>query len=99
MRRISTFFEVILSATFLFAGLYLLFVGSSNKSSSELAMVLVGAVGITLSAMTLLSAVRSILWHRHMMRHSVPNNRQHAHFGNGPAKIGPSSEASQSFPR
>lgn len=99
MRRISTSFEVILSTALLFAGLYLLFVGSSNKSPSEVATLLGGAVCITLSTMTLVSAVRSILWHRHIVRHSQPNHGEDAHFGNGPAKIGPPSETSQSFPQ
>jgi len=74
MRRISTFFEVLLSVTLLFAGLYLLFVGSSNKSASEATVLLGGAVCVALSGMTLVSAVRSILWHRHMMRHSLANH-------------------------
>jgi hypothetical protein len=71
MRRISTFFEAILFTALLFAGLYLLFVGSANKSTSEVAMLLGGAVCLTLSVITLVSAVRSILWHRHMLRHSM----------------------------
>lgn len=98
MRRISAFLQALLFTTLLFAGLYLLFVGSSNKSQSEVAMLLAGAVCITLSAMTLVSAVRSTLWHRQMRRHSPPNHGEDAHFGDGPAKIGPPSEASQSFP-
>jgi hypothetical protein len=77
MKRISTFFEIILSVTLLFGGLYLLFMGSANKSPSEAAMLLGGAVCTTLSAMTLVSAVRSILWHRHMMRHSLQNHGEH----------------------
>jgi len=71
MKRVSTFFEIILSATLLFLGLYLLYGGSSNKSVSEPAMLIGGAVCITLSAMTLVSAVRSILWHRRMLRRST----------------------------
>jgi len=74
MRRISTFFEVILSAALLLAGLYLLSIGSSNKSQNEAVMLLGGAVCIPLSVMTLVAAVRSILWHRHMMRHSLPSH-------------------------
>ena len=74
MRRISTLFEAILSATLLILGLYLLLEGSSNRSSSEAAILIFGAVCFALGVMTLVSAVRSILWHRHMLRHSGPNH-------------------------
>jgi len=74
MRRISTFFEIILSATLLVVGLYMLYEGSSNKSTSEAAILIGGAVFFTLSVMTLFSAVRSILWHRRMVRHSLSNH-------------------------
>jgi hypothetical protein len=70
MRRISTLFEIILSATLLILGLYMLYEGSSNKSANEPAILIGGAVCFTLSVMTLISAVRSILWHRRMLRHS-----------------------------
>ena len=70
MRRISTVFEIILSAILLVLGLFMLYEGSSNKSGSEAAMLIGGAVCFTLSVMTLFSAVRSILWHRRMVRHS-----------------------------
>ena len=71
MRRISTPFEVMLSATLLVLGLYMLYEGSSTKSASEAAMLIGGAVSFTVSLMTLFPAVRSILWHRRMVRHSV----------------------------
>jgi hypothetical protein len=74
MKRISTFFETILSATLLIVGLYLLREGSSNKSPSDAAILIGGAVCFTLGVMTLVSAVRSILWHRRMVRHSMPND-------------------------
>jgi hypothetical protein len=74
MKRISTFFEITLSASLLTLGLYMLHEGSSNKSPSEAAMLIGGAVCFTLGVMTLVSAVRSILWHRRMVRHSMPND-------------------------
>jgi hypothetical protein len=70
MKRISTLFEIILSAALLALGLYMLYEGSSNKSASEAAILIGGAVCFTLSVMTLISAVRSILWHRRMQRHA-----------------------------
>ena len=75
MRRISTLFEAILSATLLILGLYMLHEGSSNKSPSEAVILIGGAVCLTLGVMTLVSATRSILWHWHMLRHSIPNQR------------------------
>ncbi len=74
MRRISTLFEIVLSATLLILGLYMLFDASANKSASEAAILIGGAVCLTLSVMTLTAAVRSILWHRRMLRHSMPNH-------------------------
>jgi hypothetical protein len=74
MRRISTLFEIILSATLLFLGVYMLREGSSNNSTNEDMILLGGAVCFTLSVLTLVSAVRSILWHRRMLRQSVANH-------------------------
>jgi hypothetical protein len=74
VKRVSTPFETILSAAMLFLGLYLLYEGSSNRSTTASAILIGGAVCLTLSLMTLVSAVRSILWHRRMLRHSAPNH-------------------------
>jgi hypothetical protein len=70
--RIWTLFEVVVAATLLLLGLYLLDVGSANKAASE-GQVLIGAVCFALGIMTLVSAVRSIIWHRQMLRHSMRN--------------------------
>jgi hypothetical protein len=74
MRRISTFLEVVLPTSLSILGLYLLHEGSSDKSPNEVAILLGGAVCFTLGVMTLVSAVRSILWHRRMLRHSIPKD-------------------------
>jgi hypothetical protein len=71
MRRISTLFEIILTATLLVFGLYMLYEGSSNKSASAPAILIGGAACFTLGVMTLFLAVRSVLWHRHMLRHAM----------------------------
>jgi hypothetical protein len=76
MKRIATLFEIILSATLPPLGLYLLYEGGSNKSASA-AIQIGGAVCCTLSIMTLISAVKSILWHRRMLRHSMPDHDPH----------------------
>jgi hypothetical protein len=48
--------------------------GASNKSPNEAAILIGGAVCFTLGLMTLVSAVKSILWHRRMVQHSMPND-------------------------
>ena len=74
MRRLSTPVEAILSATLLILGIYLLYEGSSIRSASETAILIGEAVCFALCLMTLVSAIRSILWHRHILRHSTPNH-------------------------
>jgi len=74
MNRVSTYLEIILSATLLFIGLYMLYEGSLNKSAGAVAILIGGAVCFTLGVMTLVSTFRSILWHRRMLRNSVPNH-------------------------
>ena len=71
MRKIATLFEIVVSATLLAFGLYLLHEGSSNQPPSEGAVLIGGAVCFTLGVMTLVSAVRSIVWHRRMLRHAM----------------------------
>ena len=74
MKRITTLFEIILSATLLILGIYLLHEGSSNKSTNEAAILIGGAVCFAAGAMTLVFSARSVLWHRRMLRHSQPNH-------------------------
>jgi hypothetical protein len=40
MKRISTLFEIIVSAALLFLGLYMLYEGSSNESTNEAAVLI-----------------------------------------------------------
>ena len=72
MKRIPTLFEVILSITLLSLGCYLLYEGSSDKATP--ALLICGAACFTFSAMILVSVTRSILWHRHMLRHSMSDH-------------------------
>jgi hypothetical protein len=74
MKRVSTPFETVLSAALLIPGLSMLHEGSSNESATAPATLIGGAVCLTLSVMTLVSAVRSILPHRSILRHSVPHD-------------------------
>jgi hypothetical protein len=74
MRRVSTFFAVILSSTLSILGIFMLHEGGANKSLSEAAMLIGGAVCSTLGMMTFVSTVRPILWRRGMLRHSIPKD-------------------------
>jgi uncharacterized membrane protein len=71
VKRIPSSFEIVLSATLLVLGLYLLDDGSLSKTTNGSAIVIIGAVCLALSVVTLISAIRSMLWHRHMLKHSV----------------------------
>lgn len=74
VRRISTFLEVLLSAALFILGLYLVHLAISADSEYGVVILVGGAVSFTLGQMTLVFAVKSILWHRHMLRHSVPKD-------------------------
>jgi hypothetical protein len=71
MRRIPTFFEIVLSVVLLVAGLILLHAASSSQSTGQEAYLLGGAVCLTLGVLTTISSIKSILWHRRMVRHSA----------------------------
>jgi hypothetical protein len=74
VKRIWTLFEIFLSTTLLISGVYMLREGASNESPNEAAILIGGAICFTLGLITLVSAGRSILWHRRMVRHSMPND-------------------------
>jgi membrane-bound ClpP family serine protease len=75
MRRVFTFLEILVSGSLLILGLYALKEGISNNSPYAIAFVLVGALLIAASLMTVIFAVRSILWHRTRSRHATGNHR------------------------
>jgi len=71
MRRISTLLEVLLSAVLFVFGLYLVRLAISTESAYGTVVLIAGAVSFSLGQMTLVFAVKSILWHRRMLRRSV----------------------------
>jgi membrane protein implicated in regulation of membrane protease activity len=71
MRRISTPLGVLLSAALFILGLYLVHSAISVQSEYGVLILVVGAVSFSLGLMTLVFAVKSILWHRRMLRRSV----------------------------
>lgn len=66
-QRIWTIFEVMLSVSLLVAGSLLIFQGLLNRSPSDAIMPLPGAVCLALGGMTLVAAIRSLIWHHRMM--------------------------------
>jgi len=74
MRRISTLLEIILPSILLFTGGFMLYEASLNKSSNDAAILVGGAACSSLSLTILVSAVRSLVWHRQMLRHAMPNH-------------------------
>ncbi len=85
MRRISTLLEIILSSILLFTGGFMLYEASLNKSSNETAILVGGAACFSLSLTILVSAVKSLVWHRQMLRHAMPKHRLDAGGANGKA--------------
>ena len=67
MKRIWTSLEVLISAGLLVLGLYMLSEGILNKSTNEAGIVTGGAACFVLGAMSLISAVRFLFWHRRML--------------------------------
>ena len=85
MRRISTLLEIILTSILLFTGGFMLYEASLNKSSNETAILVGGAACFSLSLTILVSAVKSLVWHRQMLRHAMPKHHLDAGGANGKA--------------
>jgi hypothetical protein len=66
------FFELAMAAIFLVAGATLLYSGSVDRSITAGASLIGGAAFFSLGAVMVVSAVRSFLWHRRMIRHAMP---------------------------
>ena len=75
MRIVSTLLEILLSIALFILGLYLLHAAISPQSDYGVAILVGGAVSFSLGLMTLVLAVKSILWHRRMLRRSVRNQK------------------------
>jgi hypothetical protein len=72
------FFGLFIASILILAGALTLYFGCSNESPSQSAIVIGGAVLFSLGAMMVASAIRSIRWHRRMVKHAMPdrgNNR------------------------
>jgi hypothetical protein len=69
-----TLLEVILSSILLFTGGLMLYEASLNKSSNEAAILVGGAACFSLSLTIQVSAVKSLVCHRQMLRHAMPKH-------------------------
>lgn len=74
MRRISVTVAIVISVASLNLGLYLL--DDLNKTANESVFLVSAAVCLALSLITVIAAVRSMLWHRYMRKHATPHYRQ-----------------------
>jgi hypothetical protein len=72
--RVSATVEILISVASLSLGLYLL--DDLNKAVNESAFLISAAVCLALSLITIIAAVRSMLWHRHMLKHATPHYRE-----------------------
>jgi len=72
IKRVWTFLEIVISTTLLVTGLFMLQEGIANKSTGAVAMLILGAVFITLSVISQIYAIRSLLWHRYMLQVANP---------------------------
>jgi hypothetical protein len=75
MRRIATVPETIVYLILVVVGACMVHDGSLSTSSAAQMTVIAGAICFVFSAGCLVSAIRSILWHRQMLRHSSHRHR------------------------
>jgi hypothetical protein len=78
MRRIFAIPETVVCLGLVSAGAYLLGDAMTSKSSDATVLLLVGAVLIVFGTGALQAVVRSILWHRTMLRRAASHGSQHA---------------------
>ena len=67
-KRVWTFLEIVISTTLVVAGLLMLQEGIANKATGAVAMLILGAVCSALGVISLIYAIRYLLWHRHMLQ-------------------------------
>jgi hypothetical protein len=75
-------FELVVASLLLAVGSGLLYYGSVDHSVTAGAVLICGAAFFSLGAMMVVSAVRSILWHRRLLQHAMPHRgSSHRSFG------------------
>ena len=72
MRRVSTLLGILVSALTLMSGLYILYVAGLNQAVYADALLITGAVMFTLGMINLITGIRSIIWHRRMLKQTRP---------------------------
>jgi hypothetical protein len=71
------FFELAMAAILLFAGAALVYYANVEQSATAGAVLIAGAAISALGVMLVVSAIRSILWHRRMIHHAMPQRSAH----------------------
>lgn len=71
MKLVFAIPETILCASFAIIGAYMLEEGVADRSAMASVLVLAGAAFLAIGMVTLEGVVRSILWHRAMLRHAT----------------------------
>jgi hypothetical protein len=71
VKRIFAIPETVICASLLIAGIYLLSDGISTNSQTAAELLIFGALLIVFGVVTLQAVLRSIVWHRIMLRRSA----------------------------
>lgn len=75
MKTVFALPETVVCATFAIAGAYMLKEGIVDRSPIASGLVLAGAGFLAVGLVTLLAVVRSLLWHRAMLRGATNQQR------------------------
>ena len=79
MQLFSASLKLAISTVCFLFGLYLLYEGSFNRSSNDVALLIGGAVAAALSFKIALSALQTIVWQRFLTRHSFRSDRRRSY--------------------
>lgn len=71
MKHVFTLPEMIVCGSLAIVGAYLLEEGVADSSKTASVLVLAGAAFLAIGIVTLQAGVRSILWHRAMLRRAI----------------------------
>jgi uncharacterized membrane protein len=72
MRSVPTSLEIVVYTVLSIAGLAMIYEGTTDQSA---ALLVSGALCITFGLLTLVYAIRNMLWHRRMLRQSATDEK------------------------
>lgn len=79
MKIIFAIPETVVCASFAIAGIYMLHEGMTDKSANATVLLIAGAAVLAFGIVTLQTTVRSILWHRQMLRRAATRRAEPTH--------------------